>query len=816
MLFFLLFFATACAASGDPPFPQCERAEWLKCVPFTGKPSLPPGLGLCVKCDGLNVTGASRSPFPFLANVNGVAIRGYPFNKLSGEKLAQLERSEVHTLALIDAKIVDVKSNAFSDFSRLERLSLDSNRLINVKRAWFTGLDTLLVLILSNNSIKQIEPRSFMNLRRLLILDLENNLLQVVDPAWLFGLEGTKIQLILRSNAINSISPGSFQHLQLMSLDLGDNDLSCLDKEVLWGQSSLLRLHVSSGNVVANTDLSVINIRPGISCGDLDSFLSTISIQPPALVLASDGSLTDKLNTNTPEQCRQTQTTETSYKFGTNESRSMVHYVKATEKDDTSSKPTDQSTLQVSTTPGQDLQVVQAPYYILIAVVVSTVVMSALAGVMCKVCAAWLNAEDNRASDNVRVSAISPGVTLPGLLRSASLPARLDKTAPDDAVSCRSLPAVLYSIKHTYSEIPDDVAGAQRPQPGVPHVPVLTHIYSEIPDNERSGPMPLPSDAAQFPLRVVTNGRPNRQLVGDNRITSSRQQPGIFIDTYGKTGQIEGRCNPFYRKASQVRGLRARRQLRTALVSRPDDQGIITYVNATDAIMSRGQDVTRAHITFLTLPIINTYWSWEIPGEGTHNTPRRASLPDLTLPNTYWPWEIPGEGACNIARRVSLPDVTLPNTYWPWEIPGKGTCNTPQRASLPTVTLPNTYWPWEILGEGPCNIARRVSLPDVTLPNTYWPWEIPGEGTRNTPRRAPLPTVTLPNTDWPLQVPGEENRNTAQRASLPTATLPNTDWPWDIGEGTHNTARRASLPDATLPNTYWPWEIPGEGISNTP
>ncbi|XP_019634650.1 PREDICTED: uncharacterized protein LOC109477745 [Branchiostoma belcheri] len=37
-----------------------------------------------------------------------------------------------------------------------------------------------------------------------------------------------------------------------------------------------------------------------------------------------------------------------------------------------------------------------------------------------------------------------------------------------------------------------------------------------------------------------------------------------------------------------------------------------------------------------------TYWPWEITGEVTRNTPRRASFP-LILPNTYWPWEIPRE-----------------------------------------------------------------------------------------------------------------------------------------------------------------------------
>ncbi|KAI8507623.1 hypothetical protein Bbelb_150030 [Branchiostoma belcheri] len=1010
-------------------------------------------IGVCFVCEALNRDGDSTSHFPFLAGVNCVAIRGYPLHELSAEKLAPIKRSEVNTLALIDAKIVDVKNYTFSDLPRLERLSLDSNRLTNVKRAWFTGLDTLLVLVLSNNSITQIEPGSFMNLRRLLLLDLENNLLQVVDPAWLFGLEGTKIQLILRSNAINIISPGSFQHLQLTSLDLRDNDLSCLDKEVLWGQSSLSRLHVSSGmllsahdamshqmmwrldrgvqrrsleshwlanvmegsatmvvevpkfhfcarhntyglsfgwvfnpsrNKMGNTDLSAVFMNPGKSCGDLDSSLSTISIQAPVVVLASDGSLADKLDTDTLEQqCRQvweykggitvvlvrnvifrlvsmatdentegvamtlaqtpdtststatepdssqkqmtntnithsnrknitcilltrgehkkvfftvpsvqsiTHTTETSYGISTKVSSSLIRSSESTEKDDTSSKPTDQSTREVSTSPGQDLAVARAPGYVLIPVVVSVVVflaMSFLAVLMWKVCAARVNTDDDRGSDNACVWTIPNGVTFPsfrrpasllacphkmtsdvvvscrswpavlhsieptyseipdglacaqrplpglpdvywkvqdgvtsGVVRSASLPACSLRDAPEDVTSCRSLPAALESIKPTYSQIPDHLAAAQRPLPALPRtwweiqdheasaqrpLPVLTHTYSEIPDDKDSGPKPLYSDVAEFSLHVVTNGRQNRR-------------PGRSIATYGSTGQTNGQRNPLYRNASQVKSIMGcSRQLRAALVSQPAAQCVRKYViNVTDAIMSRGQYVIGAHLPAMDAirahrPSI--YWPWEMPREGTHNTARRASLPNVTPPNTYWPWEIPGEGACNTPRRASLPTVTLPNTYWPWEIPGEGACNTPRRASLPTVTLPNTYWPWEIPGEGACNTPRRASLPTVTLPNTYWPWEIPGEGIPNTPRRASLPTVTLPNTYWPWEIPGEGACNTPRRASLPTVTLPNTYWPWEI-PGREPVTHQASLP--TLSKTYWPWDIPGVEIHNTP
>ncbi|CAH1264341.1 LRIG3 [Branchiostoma lanceolatum] len=599
-----------------------------------------------------------------------------------------------------------------------------------------------------------------------------------------------------------------------------------------------------------------------------------------------------------PKVQSQTHITTTTYRTDTDHSSSPTHYSEHTEKVHTFSKP-ETSTLQVSNTPG--LEVPPASDHVLISVVVSAVVslsVVSLALLLWKLCPARSNREEESTTDDAHIWIIPPGIALPGLFRSASLPACPRKLTSDDAASCRSLPAVLQSIEPTYCEIPDDIAAAHRPLPGIPHIyteilddaisgavrsaslpavtcrlqgtahdsascrslpavalsleptyneipdgtalakrplpalpqtcweipyhdaaaqrplPTQQHTYSEIPDDE-SGPMPFYADAADLSLHVVTNRRPHRRAFRDNTASSSRDRSGGFFATYGSAEETKAQSNDFYRKATEVKGLRSRRQLRTALVSQSADQGLRTYVNVTNAILSRGQNVTEAHIAFLTMH--DSHQPWEISGDGTCITPRRASLPYVTLPNTYWQWEIPGDGTCNIPRPMSLPCVTLLNTYWPWEIPAEETRNTPQPASLPYVTLPNTYWPWEIPGEGTRNTPRRASLPYVTLPNTYWPWEIPGEGTRNTPRRSSLPCVTLPNTYWPWEIPGEGTRNTPRRASLPYVTLPNTYWPWEIpGEGTRYTPRRASLPYVTLPNTYWPWEIPGEGTRYTP
>eukprot|EP00058_Branchiostoma_floridae_P013738 XP_002599226.1 hypothetical protein BRAFLDRAFT_64425 [Branchiostoma floridae] len=935
----LILLPAACAASSGPGFPSCKAGGWQECVPVKAHSGMMATTVswkyACAMCKVQNESVASGGPFPFLAKAEGVAVRGYPFHVLSAESLAPLEHSVVRSLALIDAEITDVENNTFAGFSILFKLSLDSNRLTSVKRAWSTGLEKLFQLVLSNNNIKQIEPGAFVRLTHLYLLDLENNLLQVVDPAWLFRLKGIKI-LFLGSNAINSISPGSFKHLQLTLLDLTSTGLSCLDGEVLLGQSSLARLSISSdvlssvhdarphgmmwslyqvtnvyrGSVTMvvwvpklifcvrhnaygfsfgwmfassnNVPLNMVGVTPGNSCGVFDRSLRMISIQAPVVVLATDGSQADKLVPNTLEQCMEvweyasgitvgpvgssifrlasmtegnasfegvamsfsqtkdtttlttyepgynqrhatptntfrdntqnitcilltkdehtelfftapqvqghTHTTPTPYRTDTESSR-LTHY--------TSSEPGDNSTLRMSTTTGSEMP--PATDHVVIPVVVSAVlslVVSSLAVLAWMSSSPGLNTEDE--SDDAHVWTIPPGVAFPGLLRSASLPACSSKMASDDAASCRSLPAVLHSIEPAYSGIPDDIAAAHRPLPGLPHT------YWEIPDDDISD---LVRSSSLPAVSCTRKGAPDDA-------TSCRSLPAVLMSIEPTYSLIPDRIAAAQRPLPALPRISWETADRNTAAQRPLSAPRHTYSEIPDdesGPMPFYADAAEHHIprrsSLATLP--NTYWPWEISGDGTRITPRRASLPLVTLPNTYWPWEMTGQGARNTPRRSSL--ATLPNTYWPWEI-GEGPRNTPRRSSLST--LPNTYWPWEIsTGERTRNTPRRVSLPLVTPPNTYWPWEI-GEGPSNTPRRSSL--STLPNTYWPWEIStGERTRNTPRRVSLPLVTPPNTYWPWEIGEGPSNTPRRSSL--STLPNTYWPWEIStGERTRNTP
>ncbi|XP_019615683.1 PREDICTED: uncharacterized protein LOC109463351, partial [Branchiostoma belcheri] len=483
----------------------------------------------------------------------------------------------------------------------------------------------------------------------------------------------------------------------------------------------------------------------------------------------------------------QLQTHKATYSTETGHSVSLTHYTKHTEKYYPSSEMVGNSTLKASSTSGPDMPL--STDHVLISVVAVSalvgLVLSSLLVLVLKLCSKGTS-EDERDSDDAHVWTVPPGVAFPGLLRSASLPAR-GKMALDAVVSCRSLPVVLHSVQPTYSEIPDDVACAQRPLPSLPHddvmvrsaslpartrgsapddaascrslptvlqsieptyseipdhmaaaqrplpalprtsweitehgaaaqrpLPVPHHTYSEIPDDE-SGPMPFYTDPGGFSLHVVKNRGQNKRAFRNVTTTFNRHLSGRSMATYGSAEQNKAQGDSVYRMAIDVQGIRARRNLRTGLVSQAIDQSVRTYVNVTDAILSRGQEVTEAHIAFLTSPGTSGTGSWEISGEGTRNTPQRAPLPTVTLPNTYWPWEIPGKGTSNTARRVSLPTVTLPNTYWPWEIPGEETRNTPMHARVRSGARENAAMLFLLLFIATCTASDGPGSPQCKV-----------------------------------------------------------------------------------------------------
>eukprot|EP00058_Branchiostoma_floridae_P017174 XP_002602662.1 hypothetical protein BRAFLDRAFT_72970 [Branchiostoma floridae] len=67
-----------------------------------------------------------------------------------------------------------------------------------------------------------------------------------------------------------------------------------------------------------------------------------------------------------------------------------------------------------------------------------------------------------------------------------------------------------------------------------------------------------------------------------------------------------------------------------------------TYLETTDADITAESPLSASQHTYT--------GATHRQKDGTRITPRRASLPLITLPNTYWPWELPGDETIKIQQ----------------------------------------------------------------------------------------------------------------------------------------------------------------------
>ncbi|XP_019622115.1 PREDICTED: uncharacterized protein LOC109468304 [Branchiostoma belcheri] len=921
MLFLLLVIAT-CAASDAPPSRLCNKvAGWRVCVPLNGKLGQMEVSGTCVVCEVLKQGVAPVSPFPFLAGARHVAIRGHPFHVLSANSLAPFENSVVLMLTLVDAKITDVKNNTFAGFSSLQTLSLTSNKLTNVRPTWFTGLKNLMSLTLSNNRIKQIEPGSFAKLTRLFILDLENNLLQIVDPGWLFGMKSIMV-INLGLNKIKSISPTSFQHIQPTWIDLSGNDLWSLDEDVFRGQSRLRSLHISSGMLpsahdarpddmmwslyrLANamtwsatlvvavprflfcvsqhgvpTELSfwwvfdpsnnmLYDIVPkSFACDILHRSLSTISIQTPVVVLATDDSLTDKLETNTLEQCRQVWEYDGGIAMGL--VRRSTFRLVSLSKANATFEGVGMSFVQ---TQGTNTVTTTESGYSQTHTTITNTNLDNARNITCilltkdkhKTLFVTTPQDQHQTHTTTYRTDTDHSTTLTHYTehteRDFTSSEMVDNSTLQVSSTSTSGPEEPPATDHVLITVfvaVSAVAGLVL-SPLVVLVKKLcsTGTCEDERDSDGAHVWTVPPGAA-FPdlLRSASLPACSGRMASDD-VVSCRLMPAALHSVQPTYSQIPD-------------GLACAQRPLPSLPHNDVISGVVRSASLPSRTRGPGDasdDAASCRSLPAVLQSIEPIYS-EIPD---HMATAQRPLPPL--PRTSWEMsEQEAAAQCPLfapahtysvilddeksdlmpfsanpagislhvvtdsgqTRWASLDVTTNSNrhgsrrsmvTYGSAE-QNKAQCDNIYRKALlefqgirarrnlrtgsvsqDTDQSVRTY---ANVTDGILSRGQEVTeahIAFLTSPGVSGSWKFSGD----------VPRITLPNTYWPWEIPGEGTRNTRRRASLPTVTLPNTYWPWEIpGEGTRNTRRRASLPTVTLPNTYWPWEIPGEGTRNTP
>ncbi|KAI8489709.1 hypothetical protein Bbelb_326150 [Branchiostoma belcheri] len=294
--------------------------------------------------------------------------------------------------------------------------------------------------------------------------------------------------------------------------------------------------------------------------------------------------------------------------------------------------------------------------------------------------------------------------THPGPVGLGASPYVLDNIQYDDnpdhvAAAQRPLPALpppyweirhkAVALPHLYTEIPDHIAAAQRPLPTLP----LTPTDNTIPTVPRS------TGYNKFNTLPLTHHSHRDSHV---RAELHRSLPSLHHSLGAPDCDSDSPDDDtvrFYAAAAEPPPL--------PTVTRTQGNPRI-YQDSSIGIFNNHQfEASRRHVLYNAhgLPrynsvtpygAIDTYWPEGMLGEGAlSGVTWRRSLP--VRPYVNWSRQISRENP----EEVGCPEISIPpNTYWPWEIPGEVTRNTPRRASFP-LTLPNTYWPWEIPGEEP-------------------------------------------------------------------------------------------------------------------
>lgn len=162
------------------------------------------------------------------------------------------ELRNLHSLTLSNNRLIHVHTYIFTDLHVLHELFLDSNKIKHIDEYAFENMTTLEDLALSDNSLLTI-PTSIRKLRSLKSLDIGNNNITHLNRENFHGLPEL-FGLRLVDNKITHLNDDTFEHLpQLQVLNLASNQIKvvsagCLRKNV---NLKLLRM---DGNDITTFD----------------------------------------------------------------------------------------------------------------------------------------------------------------------------------------------------------------------------------------------------------------------------------------------------------------------------------------------------------------------------------------------------------------------------------------------------------------------------------------------------------------------------------------------------------------------------------
>ncbi|XP_069678330.1 leucine-rich repeat-containing protein 15-like [Periplaneta americana] len=157
------------------------------------------------------------------------------FNKIRHiEKESFIDLSNLNRLDLDDNLIGNLGGNVFKGLVNLDTLYLSDNLFQHLGSDAFLGLRNLTTLYLTSNKIRTIESSTFQQTPLLEFLFLTTNTHLIIPEDDPFIFSGSLYYLDLSECNLTYIPPNAFSGLPgLLTLELSNNDLQSLDREVL-------------------------------------------------------------------------------------------------------------------------------------------------------------------------------------------------------------------------------------------------------------------------------------------------------------------------------------------------------------------------------------------------------------------------------------------------------------------------------------------------------------------------------------------------------------------------------------------------------
>ncbi|XP_044261824.1 protein artichoke [Tribolium madens] len=173
-------------------------------------------------------------------------------------------------LNLKDNNILLIPASALGRLPKLTSLQLDYNRVAALSGDILRSIaEKVTKLVLAKNVIRELPPASFQYFQHLSHLDLTRNLLTNLNSDAFLGLENTLKELHLGQNKISSVTGPTLSLIKLEVLDLSDNHLTELSRNVFGMVPQLRFLNLSHNSHLASIPSNLIHKLPNLEVFDL-------------------------------------------------------------------------------------------------------------------------------------------------------------------------------------------------------------------------------------------------------------------------------------------------------------------------------------------------------------------------------------------------------------------------------------------------------------------------------------------------------------------------------------------------------------------